>query len=954
VRKEVVVFLVTLAVLAAFWFLSGADPASAPTRGGRGPTRAADPQGAVAAKSTPGRFIPETEVTWAGGASNIFETPTETRDLAPLDLAPPPFPRLPHPGPPLLFPIGANARASLRRVIVPAAVAPSEGANGPGSAPPPDQPPGGTATQPTPGGSEPLIPLGGKLSAVDRIKLSLEQEEKRHLDEVRARQSEEERRRGLDKLTFTNGDVWYGEMAARKDENRYATKREHDRIRTDPGLTEPDRNEKLKKLTLLFKEDKRGKLGKAGAHQGDVVASITFADTPENRYRMRLLDVPPKDLAPQMELAKMLLDARDPRLVPIAVEHLLNMRKNGLSSPDMLAALADAQHQLYQYNQELEVLRQGVKEFPDSAPLLARLGRLQVRLGMIENARVSFTQALAKNPSDALANAGMGDVLMRSGDAARAIQHLKEALNLAGSDPVKVDAVRLLLAEAYLRGGEFKNAHDTVDLVLGRTGASGPERARISERAFGLAAIAALGQGQLVEARTRAEQGAKNHPLSGQLSYILGIIMAHQGETEPARARLAAAIDLDPLLTGHAQVALAIIEEAAGRDNAAVASAEAGALTANPTAAELRLGFGRTLLHVGDLARAREHLLAALDHEPRSADVLAALGDAAYAEGILPDAIRFYDRAAANEAGFPQLLARRIITQVRRRKLAEAEELAAQVTTADQKDPFVQAALAYFQYSKGNHAEALNALQRLGESGAGVLADYGKSAHTAVTAHQNKEMWTDTFSRQGALGRQWKREIGAGINIALTGSQAVTFDGTQRGAGVVSNKPTMIWQERPGDRVHGFSVDLDVQPQPGAYVGAGIMVFNQGKAGDKWDGMPERDGGLVPYTGMQVALNPDGKLVYRVLVKTKMSEWQPVPVTTYGGGPVTIELRLADPREGVVEVLVNRESVLKQTIADLKRFRRTLDLQVFCYAQIDRKVHFTADNVVVVTLKEAR
>jgi hypothetical protein len=82
-----------------------------------------------------------------------------------------------------------------------------------------------------------------------------------------------------------------------------------------------------------------------------------------------------------------------------------------------------------------------------------------------------------------------------------------------------------------------------------------------------------------------------------------------------------------------------------------------------------------------------------------------------------------------------------------------------------------------------------------------------------------------------------------------------------------------------------------------------------------------------------------------------MGEWTPITTTSYAGGPVSIELRMSDPSQGVVEVLVNRESVLKQPFADLKRFRRSLELQIFCQAQIDRKVHFSADNVVIVTLK---
>jgi hypothetical protein len=288
---------------------------------------------------------------------------------------------------------------------------------------------------------------------------------------------------------------------------------------------------------------------------------------------------------------------------------------------------------------------------------------------------------------------------------------------------------------------------------------------------------------------------------------------------------------------------------------------------------------------------------------------------------------------------------------VRRRKLAEAEDLAKTVTT-NPTDPFLRAALAYFQYSKGNHAEALQLLQQLAEANAGRLSDYAADVHKAVVAHQRKTMWVDGFSRpaSGGLGREWKREVGTGVNAAITGQQ-LTFDGQQKGT---SDAPTMVWQERPGDRLWGFSVDLDMPSQPGVYTGIGLMVMNQTARPGSWPGSPDpkSHGGLSGYTGMQVALSSEAKLVYRQLVKGVMSEWKPVPVATYTGGPVTLELRLSEPREGRVELFVNRESVLKADFADLKNFRRTVELQIFCQPQIDRKVHFTADNVVIVTLKE--
>ena len=65
-------------------------------------------------------------------------------------------------------------------------------------------------------------------------------------------------------------------------------------------------------------------------------------------------------------------------------------------------------------------------------------------------------------------------------------------------------------------------------------------------------------------------------------------------------------------------------------------------------------------------------------------------------------------------------------------------------------------------------------------------------------------------------------------------------------------------------------------------------------------------------------------LVHRLLIRGKMGDWRPLEKSTYTGGPVTIELRLSNPKEGIVEVLVNRDSILEQQMNDLKNFKRAV------------------------------
>src|SRR5262249_3986336 len=148
------------------------------------------------------------------------------------------------------------------------------------------------------------IPLGKELTAVDRAKISIEAELEREKQQRLAQETEEDRKRRLDKITFANGQFEYGELAGAQNENRYKFKQTFEKLRTDPSLSEPERNDRLKKMLIPFKVDKKGKLGRAQPYNAEQVVAIALADTPENRYRWQLLDANPKDLNQQLDLAK--------------------------------------------------------------------------------------------------------------------------------------------------------------------------------------------------------------------------------------------------------------------------------------------------------------------------------------------------------------------------------------------------------------------------------------------------------------------------------------------------------------------------------------------------------------------------------------------------------------------------------------------------------------------------
>jgi tetratricopeptide (TPR) repeat protein len=955
-NKEQLTFGASLA-LAVVLIATGGDSASAPrrTRGGGAE------QGAVVPAFTPGRFIADDVVTWSSEGRNIFEAPSNFKPLPPLDLAPPPLARSSVPAPALPFGGGAGAAKALRRPYAPDPKADLSGGGAAAAAPVGADP---LAVDPQEleairkgAGADPGKPLEEKLTLADRARMSTAERIAREEAQAKAAAAKRQETEGLDQLIFANGTKISGEFAGSDDrkKSRFEAKRDFDEIRRSPSLTEAERNDRLKKMRLVFFELPNGKRGRRQLFDADKVAEVKLADTPLNRYEERRSDVAGKDLAAQLDALKPLVAAGEYAFV---VQEIGVIKARTGPAPELYVMLADALQASFEYDAELATAREAAAKFPDVAAIRSRLGRALAKLGLRAEAQEAFRAALEKDPADHAANLGLGEMLLAEGKAQAATAPLREAVNATNVDSQRIDAARLKLAEALLAAGDGKNAQAQTDVVLDRFKTSGdvaalsPERRRVHRRASALAASAAIAQGRLSEARQIVDAALTAHGDDGMLSYLAGVVALGEGRLGDAKRRLDATPGLDPLLTGRASAALAQVFELAGRDAEATGAAEAAAKTADPRDPLLKRAYARALLNSGSPSAASEQFMTALDAEPDDADVLVGLGDAAYRENKLVEAGRYFDRAAKLEPDFPDLLARRIVVAVRRKKLDEAEGLVATAGGASARGAQLQAAVAFFHYQKGNHAEALGLLQKLGADGAaGAPADYARRRFKEITDNQTRQVWTDQFNRTGAQpGRRWGLERGSGVNIALAG-QAIRFEGKQT---QVSDRPTVLYQPIDnGESVHSFSIDLTFEkPLAGVYAGVGVLAFTKTAVADKWPGFQERQGGLAPFSGLQIAVAPDGRMVWRKLEKAKMGEWQPVPRAPEGAKSLSFELRQVDPREGKWDVLVNKEPLLVGVeIPDLKRWRKALELQVFCHGALGADVQFDVDNAVVVSTK---
>lgn len=943
-NKERITFAVVVLLLLLLGAFSG-DVEKRSRRRGRVRPRPAREY--TAAEIRKGEFLAEGVETWSPILRNPFRAPRQTQDLPPLDLAAPPFPRLPHPGLPLVPTVGGAARNALRHALVPDSsielgtgqetVTVSDGGEDPA--------PGETDSQGGVSGDLDLVDRSAVgLTEAEKLRMSYSERLERERRQAEAAMAELERRKLLDRVVWLNESIDYGEIVPEsRKQDRYELKLEIDRLRADTSMSNTDRERALEKIRLIFKED-RGPSRATGRAtlSGTQVQRVEFAPTPLNRFHLRRLSTPRDDVEKQIELARGVFDAGH---YDVAAEHLAGLLERDMDAVQIYAILADAYRRQYRYEDEFRTLQRGLKVHPESASLLARAGQLLTRLKTYGKAREFFERALKSNPGDALSNLGLGMIELDGGDPHEAVGYLRSAQTGVGLDADQKILGYLRLGQAYAALGDLRNAGLQFDVVLDRD-PTHPE-------ALAGAAVVAFAQGDVPGAKALIQKGVAAHPLDGTLAYLNGVAQLRSGEYDAARATLLLARELDPLLTGLVRTSLSYLMETAGQDEAALNEVDL-AIVADPINPETRLQQARALLNVGDLDGAREIYLAVLAEDPGRSDVLVALGDVHFLRSEFDAARRFYERAAAGEPNFPGLRGRILVTEVRRRRMTAAEETLKKIGSDEAREPFMLAAVAFYHYFRGNAEETLHALRRLRdtETAPERIRSYAANSVQGIEDNLSKELWTDTFDRSGSdLLRGWDKVVGSGITVSLS-AQSALLSGRQK---QVSDRPTVLYQKRPGRTFHSFSVDLELpeEPQPGVWAGAGFLVFSRNRgAVERWPGFQERDGQEMPYAGCQVARGPDARLYYRYLSKYEMSDWELVPLTEYQGGSLTLGFVLQDSRSGTFDVLVDQKVVIDDLVLPgMGRLTKEVELQVFCQAAIDREVSFRADNVNIVTTK---
>ena len=117
-------------------------------------------------------------------------------------------------------------------------------------------------------------------------------------------------------------------------------------------------------------------------------------------------------------------------------------------------------HQLYsegQYDEALDVLREGLSLYPNSVELHIGVGYARLAREEYAWARRSFEEALVLEPEHEDALAGLGETLMKLGQRDAALRCMRRTLELGYADDIEL---MLQIGRALFREGEVAEARD--------------------------------------------------------------------------------------------------------------------------------------------------------------------------------------------------------------------------------------------------------------------------------------------------------------------------------------------------------------------------------------------------------------------------------------------------------------------------------------------------------------
>jgi tetratricopeptide (TPR) repeat protein len=233
---------------------------------------------------------------------------------------------------------------------------------------------------------------------------------------------------------------------------------------------------------------------------------------------------------------------------PQAIEVFNKLRDSG--DPRAYAGLAAAYSLQRQGDKAQEVLKEGLKKWPDSPVLLEQLAGAQAIAGHYDLAIAQFRDILAKDPKSVSARRHLGEIYESRGDHANAILQYQQAYELAPNDV----NIAMILAAGLSRAGRTTEAKKQYEAI---TEAYPDNTGAMNNLAFLLADTG----GDLDQALRLVQRALAKMPNQPAYSDTLGYVYLRKGLNSSALQTFKLLVNKYPIAAFRYHYGLALYEK---------------------------------------------------------------------------------------------------------------------------------------------------------------------------------------------------------------------------------------------------------------------------------------------------------------------------------------------------------------------------------------------------------
>lgn len=621
----------------------------------------------------------------------------------------------------------------------------------------------------------------------------------------------------------------------------------------------------------------------------DRIEDFAFAQTISNEIELRRLDfiedMRPGQYADVLAFADWCVEQRldSPRALVVAEEMYTAAITISDGEPEPRLGLAKCYESGFRFQEAFDLYSALISGGFETHPsVLARLGSLEARFRMFEQARVHLVDAGRYGRTSWEAQWALGRFLLDREEDEEAVAHLELAARYEPTAPDLKQTraeIRYDLGRGLMAGGRLSEARAWF------------EKSVMSEAKFSGGDAGVLACVLLAGESTEDEADLKTSSFEGLLNAGWGA--AARGDWSEAKEQLLLAATVDPLRAFEAWRALSWLADRTGYPEEAYQAIEK-AIENNPTDSWTLYQRGRVLAARDDLEGAQESLQAAIDQELHLPDALALLGDISFRQEEHAAAERYLERAVMLDDGVAAFHELRGVNLLRMGRIQDAQDSLELALELDRTRAAARNSLAWTFYANGDSEEAITRLREHEDS----LRDrpegdldraYASGQIERIVDHDQKVAWSDRFERR-ELRNGWITDENAGPRVRMA-EGGVYIDGSFSKRG----RARVFREEIAGNFV---SFEAEVTIKEGALARVGVFVSRE----------RSRRGAVEVQNEIAVARHHDGSLQTRLLKRGEDDEpWTDVNIVSWETGqPVIIRLeRIGESTKTSFRLLVD-------------------------------------------------